>query len=76
MNFVGKKIQVDRYPEKEACRDKLKKAVKSGKIQRPTICTDCNETKPLFAHHEDYSKPLDVIWLCRPCHRKRHGGQH
>ena len=24
------------------------------------------------AHHEDYSKPYDVVWLCPPCHRNLH----
>lgn len=23
-------------------------------------------------HHEDYSQPLVVVWLCPPCHRRRH----
>ena len=26
----------------------------------------------IVAHHEDYAKPLEVTWLCKPCHRLRH----
>lgn len=34
-------------------------------------CKNCGE--PLAEkHHHDYSKPLDVEWLCQPCHRKMH----
>jgi len=34
-------------------------------------CVRCGEQKSL-AHHEDYDKPLDVMWLCQPCHKQRH----
>lgn len=26
----------------------------------------------IVAHHEDYTRPLDVTWLCTPCHKQRH----
>lgn len=31
----------------------------------------CGRT-PAYAHHEDYSRPLDVVWLCGWCHGLRH----
>lgn len=45
-------------------------AVKSGKLIRQ-LCCRCGNEKTL-AHHEDYDKPLDVMWLCQPCHKQRH----
>ena len=46
------------------------RAVKSGKlIKQP--CEKCGDEKTQ-AHHDDYSKPLDVRWLCDPCHRAHH----
>lgn len=31
----------------------------------------CGE-KEVHAHHDDYSKPLEVMWLCRIHHKERH----
>jgi len=44
-----------------------------GALAQPTCCTQCGiEKKKLDKHHEDYSKPEQVEWLCRSCHMKRH----
>lgn len=45
-------------------------AIRSGKlIKQP--CERCGE-KNVQAHHEDYTKPLDVLWLCTKHHGERH----
>lgn len=44
-------------------------------LVRPEVCESCNtidENSVLHGHHDDYSKPLDVLWLCRSCHIKHH----
>jgi hypothetical protein len=57
---------------KKAARQKIESAIVSGKMIRPDRCNDCGiECKP-HGHHEDYSKPLAVIWLCTACHGIRH----
>ena len=43
-------------------------AVRAGKLIRPSICSVCLEEKDIEAHHEDYSKPLEIIWCCKDCH--------
>jgi hypothetical protein len=46
------------------------RAVRKGSLIR-SPCVRCGEQKSL-AHHEDYDKPLEVVWLCQPCHKQRH----
>jgi ribosomal protein S27AE len=60
----------ERFPNRQRANAAVNRAVRSGKI-KPQSCERCGIEKA-FAHHEDYSKPLDVIWLCQPCHKTRH----
>ena len=63
--------QYIRHTNKIICRAKLNRAIKTGKIFKPIFCQLCKkETKSLDAHHNGYSKPLVVKWVCRQCHCK------
>ena len=48
----------------------VSRAIKKGELTRMP-CIRCGNLKT-EAHHEDYDKPLDVMWLCSPCHKQRH----
>lgn len=69
-HYRYKLIDKARHPEKHKARDAVKRAKKSGKLI-PQPCFICGETK-VHAHHEDYSKPLDVKWMCVKCHHAEH----
>ena len=58
--------------QKMLARLAVYKAVKTGRITRPAACTTCHRVGPVEAHHEDYSRRLDVAWLCRACHALAH----
>jgi hypothetical protein len=62
-----------KYPERRKAYRKVWKAIKSGRLVRPAKCEHCRRQCRPQAHHEDYSKPLDVQWWCRRCHLKHHG---
>jgi hypothetical protein len=66
-----RKRQKERHPKKVKARKKLRRAVNSGRVLKEP-CQHCGATENLEAHHEDYSKPLEVTWLCKSCHIKRH----
>ena len=58
--------------EKTYAHNKVSFAIKSGKLVRALKCEDCLLERKTYGHHEDYSKPLKVNWLCVDCHEKRH----
>ena len=49
-------------------------ALKSGHITK-SACIECGDAKVQAHHHNGYEPEhaLDVVWLCRPCHQRRHG---
>lgn len=68
------KRQMVKYPEKSRARARLRYALKAGTIRKPDACQSCEATgQRIEGHHDDYSKPLVVLWLCPSCHRERHG---
>ncbi len=61
---------------RDKARGKVHAAIKKGILTRPSSCSKCGSPDKklrdgrtaIQAHHEDYSKPLDVEWLCVRCH--------
>jgi hypothetical protein len=49
---------------------RIQKLLKNGTLTRKP-CEVCGKT-PTDAHHDDYSKPLSVRWLCRYHHLSKH----
>ena len=63
---------IDANPEKRKCHNTLNNAVRDGKIDKPTECPKCRRTVRLMGHHHDYTKPLEVEWMCGKCHYEHH----
>jgi hypothetical protein len=64
-----------RNPEKLAAWQAVARALRNKVITKPDKCSVCNAEKAnrlLHAHHEDYTKPLDILWVCAGCHRDEH----
>ncbi len=57
------------YPEKTKAHNAIDYALKIGQLTKQPC--PCGETE-VEGHHKDYSKPLDVDWLCTKCHTKLH----
>lgn len=58
------------WPEKYRARSAVTNAVRDRRLVKEP-CSVCGDKKSQ-GHHEDYSKPLDVIWYCVTHHAARH----
>ena len=59
-----------RNPDKRKAHYKVSNALRSGKIEKKP-CAVCG-AETVQAHHPDYSKPLEVQWLCITHHHETH----
>jgi hypothetical protein len=68
--------RIGKTPEQEKTHNLFKSALRSGKLRRPLFCEKCGEFGNLQGHHSDYSKPLQVEWLCPRCHARLHKARY
>lgn len=61
---------IQKHPEKFRARAAAAHAARTGKIEK-LPCRECGSLK-VEAHHPDYSRPLEVIWLCQRHHNDEH----
>jgi len=66
----GSKAWANRNPIKKAASTAVNNAIRDGRLirQHCEVCGDANAQ----AHHDDYSKPLEVRWLCQKHHAEWH----
>ncbi len=61
-----------KYPLKYRARTITSNTIRDGKLIRQP-CEICHTQENIEAHHDDYSKPLEIRWLCYKHHREVHG---
>lgn len=61
---------INKNPEKRNAHIAVNNALRDGRITK-YCCEECFNDN-VQAHHKDYSKPLEVTWLCIKCHNKFH----
>ena len=69
-HYKANKAYLSRDKRRMKCRNAISKALMRGKMVRQG-CENCGHNIA-EAHHDNYDKPLDVRWLCQPCHKQWH----
>ena len=68
-----KRVYAARYPHKVKAGKLLGYAIYKGQIKKSQQCQLCGaKNEKIVGHHFDYSKPLEVTWLCECCHKYIH----
>lgn len=63
------------HSDKYRARQAVANAIRSGALVKQP-CEQCGSNVMIHAHHDDYSKPLDVRWLCKDCHWRHHNAEN
>lgn len=64
-----RKKYIDSNQEKRAAHNLVNSRLVK---EKPSTCSRCGNGGRIHGHHHDYSKPLDVTWLCSRCHGLAH----
>lgn len=68
---AAKVAWLQRNKDRRAAHVLLGSAIKSGTVSK-LPCAVCGSQKRVHGHHDDYTKPLDVRWLCPKHHAEHH----
>ena len=60
----------ERNPHQQRAKYDVRNAIRRGDLSRAP-CVICGNPKS-HGHHDNYARPLDVVWLCQPHHVERH----
>lgn len=71
-NQIAHDKSIKKHIIKRHARFKLNYEIKNGNILKPNNCFKYLKICVPEGHHPDYSKPLEVDWLCKDCHRLEH----
>lgn len=61
----------EKFPNKRKAHNLVNNYIRDQKLLSEP-CQTCGSTERVHAHHDDYSRPLNVRWLCAAHHRQWH----
>ena len=72
VRFLATRNYRSAYPLRHKANTAVGSAIRDGRLKRPDFCEKCGTACKPNGHHDDYSKPLNVRWLCLGCHNEFH----
>jgi hypothetical protein len=64
----NQRLYAERNPDKVLAHRAVRSATEVGVLVRPNACLACGKACKPEAHHVNYAKPLEIIWVCKRCH--------
>jgi hypothetical protein len=69
---IRNKNDYQKFKKRRQANQLLRRAILKGLVKKWPVCFVHSCNKRPEGHHPDYSKPLDVVWLCPEHHRQAH----
>jgi hypothetical protein len=69
---IAMKTYNAKHPLRYAAHIVVNNAIRDKKLIAQKNCSVCNSTTKIEGHHDDYTKPMDLRWLCEKCHKEWH----